>query len=219
MRTIRLLICAALLVGAMTASSGASQAADAAAEPRTSGPLLGGSGGCQKAAAAPGQPTFESCTWSYTLAADIDPSADYSALWMQLEIGPPKDACIVGVKVDIDAPSDGRIVSGVPADNSTISKTTAAVTELSVDGGGSGPMPGTIAQDVTLVRGKVKTKVTDERYSYKWTGKSKTPLMVAIGVQMSHAALPPALTYEQKGGVQAGFSSCEPMIVRVTNRA
>ncbi|MEA2451962.1 MAG: hypothetical protein QOG04_672 [Actinomycetota bacterium] len=190
--------------------------ADVGDEPRTSGPLVSIPSDCNPDSGDPEQTVFRTCSWSYTmLPAETDAQEDFSALWLQLEVDPGEGTCLRELRVILKAPSDGRIVSGAPAESGRIDKAAAAVTELSVDGGGTAPVPGTVAQDVDLVPGQVSVNVNDKQYRYVWRGKTKNKMMVAVGVQMAHRAVPPALTYSIGGVVGASMDSCHPVVITI----
>ncbi|MGI8775024.1 MAG: hypothetical protein ACR2KQ_08440 [Actinomycetota bacterium] len=169
---------------------------DASEQPRSSGPLIASPGPCvrDEASGKGGTTTFESCYWSYSLIpAESDIDEDFSALWYQLEIDPGKGTCATGIGIEISAPSDGRIVSSFPDRSRRIRKSSARISMLTIDGEGSAPLPGTIEQDVVDVPGRVKAKVSSERYRFEWRGKSRKKVMFAVGVEMAHSSLPPAV--------------------------
>ncbi|MGH2755554.1 MAG: hypothetical protein ACRDLB_14140, partial [Actinomycetota bacterium] len=214
LRRIIAIVCTTLLVAA---APGAADDRDASDPPRTSGPLIGSPFGCEDAGdAEPGETVMQSCSWSYDLVpAESNAGEDFSVYWMQLEIDPGKGWCARDVFFELTAPSDGRIVSAVPAEGGKQIRNRASVTRLAVDAEGAAPVPGSVEQDVVLPKGRTKVSVSEEGYSYRWRGNSSDKIVVAIGIQMSHRRLPPAPIYSQAGATGFGISSCDPITIEM----
>jgi hypothetical protein len=198
----------------------ASAGSDASNNPRTSGPLVGLVTQCpDNGPAARNEAKGQSCAWSYQLApAESNATEDFSAFWIQMEIDPGAGWCAKEIRFSISAPSDGRIVSGVPSEGGRITKARPEVTELVVDGEGTAPLPGLISQDVYVPEGRTKVSVNGKRYSYAWRGDSREKIVVAIGVQMAHGRVPPDFFYtisESEGG---SVGSCGRYLVRIDAR-
>lgn len=191
-----MILCAAVLAG--PAALAYSQ--DASKEPRFSGPLVASPGPCvrDEAPGKGGMTTFESCSWSYSLVpAESDIDEDFSALWYQLEIDPGRGTCATGIGIEILAPSDGQIVSGIPDRSRRIKRSRVHVSTLTIDGEGSAPLPGTIEQDVVDAPGRVEVEVSSRHYRMEWKGKSRKKVVLAVGVEIAQSSLRPGLASMQ----------------------
>lgn len=151
------------------------------------------------------------------LPIDTTIEADYQAYWFQMEIDPGKGWCATRLHFDMDAPSDGRIVSAVPHESTHVRSRSIGTTHLSVDGDGAAVVTGAIEQEVVLTPGRTRVRIDDDHYNYDWRGLSRHKVMVAIGVQLSSARTPPELftTWSESEG--GGVGSCRPMRVEVTS--
>ena len=218
MRAIR---SAASLVAAAAIAFGAPALAnqpDASDPPRVSGPLVGLPFGCEdNGPAGPGEVKGQSCSWSYNLAADTAAQRDFSAYWVQMEIDPGKGNCALELDFDVDLPEEIQLVSATHDSSRRLSKKTGQTSRLVVDGGGTAPASGTIEQDLLMSNGRETVAISDHTYSYKWRGKSKTKIVLAIGLQMSHASPPDLFTTWSEGQGMA-MGSCRPIIIRVAPR-
>jgi hypothetical protein len=193
---------------------------DASDPPRVSGPLVGAPVGCEdNGPGGPRETKGQSCTWEYDLApTDTDPLNDYAAYWVQMEIDPAKGECAMMLMFDVELPDNVRIVSASAEQDRKIDSSSDPVAELVVDGGGSAPVPGSLSQDIMVTEGRERVRMTDHRYSYTWTGSSKSKVMVAVGLQLSYQTLPPEFFYTWSEGQGVGWGSCRPIIVRARPR-
>lgn len=66
---------------------------------------------------------------------------------------------------------------------------------------GHGPIGGTTSCGVT--------------YSYRWTGRSRNKIVIALGVQFAYTSVPPDLFTIWSEGQGMGMGSCRPMTIRV----
>ena len=191
---------------------------DASRPPTTSGPILGVAFPCEdNGRASRNEVKGQSCSWTYHLVpADTDAQDDFGAYWFQMELDPGKGMCAKQLRFELDAPSNGRIVSAVPADSGRIRSRSIATTELVVDGGGTAVAPGTISQEVAQAPGRVRVSLDGNHYSYEWTGNSRDKVMVAIGIQLSSRRLPPEFFASWSEGEGAGMGSCRvtPTMIR-----
>lgn len=190
---------------------------DASDDPRVSGPLVGVPWPCEdNGPAGPNEAKGQSCSWSYDLIpAETDTGADFSALWIQMEIDPGKGWCAQQMHLELEAPSGSRIVSAVPDRGGRMTKSSPSVSELVVDGDGSAPLPGTIGQDIDLTSGRTKISFDEDHYRFVWRGNSRNKVMVAIGLQFAHSRPPSELFSFYSGSEGAGMGSCRSPAMRV----
>lgn len=207
------LLCAAV---SWPAQPAAAQDPDASNPPRVSGPLVGSPLGCEdNGPAAPGEAKGQSCSWLYDLVpAESNLEENFSAYWVQMEIDPGKGWCAKEMSFTMSAPSDGRIVSAAPDRGGRIGKSRLTTTELIVDAEGAAPLPGTVAQDVKPGRGRVTVTMDESVYSYRWRGNSRDKVVLAVGIQMTHAGLPPELFSTWSEGMSFTMGSCRTPSLR-----
>lgn len=211
-----------LLIGLLCATvswpaqPAAAQDPDASNPPRVSGPLVGSPFGCEdNGPAAPGEAKGQSCSWLYDLVpAESNPEEDFSAYWVQMEIDPGKGFCAKEMSFRMSAPSGGRIVSAAPDRDRRITKSRLTTTELIVNADGAAPIPGAVAQDVKPGRGRVTVTVNENAYSYRWKGNSRHKVVLAVGIQLTHAGLPPDLFSSWSEGMSFTMGSCRTPTVR-----
>ena len=189
---------------------------DASDAPQTSGPLVASPFGCQDdGPRQPNESQGQACSWSYKLLPiEADAGNDFSAYWLQMELDPARGECVKEMSLDIELPPEIEIVSASPSRSSRTAKTRPSTTRLVVDGGGTAPIPGTISQSITAVRGRTFVRRNAHSYSYTWRGNAPHKVVVAIGLQMSESSIPKGLlsTWTEGGGWGWGF--CKPMIIR-----
>jgi hypothetical protein len=203
-----------LLAGASGPSAGETDP-DASRSPRVSGPLLGFPFDCEdNGPADPGETRGQSCTWSYELAPiETDVEHDFSAYWVQMEIEPSKGSCALELIFDLELPDSATLISATHEKNRRIKKNTEQLSRLLVDGGGTAPVPGTIEQDVAVPKGREKIKMRERGYRYRWIGRSRDKVVVAIGLQIAHRSTPPEFFYTTSEGHGMGWGSCRPYII------
>jgi hypothetical protein len=156
------------------------------------------------------------CAWSYDLVpAETNATEDFAGYWVQIEVDPAPGWCVYGIHFETTGPDSGRLVSATPEGGKTGGDTTV---ELSVDADGAAPVPGTIAQDLSLPKGRVRTKLAPHHFSYVWSGKSRDKVVVALGVQVAYEFPPESLIYMWSEGVGVEFGTCRPTVLRVAGR-
>lgn len=193
---------------------------DASNPPRVSGPLVGSPFSCEdNGPPGPGETKGQSCSWMYNLApAETDAERDFSAYWVQMEIHPGKGQCALMLQFDVQLPDGVELLSASHQKSRRLSKRTDQTSTLVVDGAGAAPLPGRIEQDMLMTSGHEVVRMSDQRYRYRWTGPSKSKIVVAIGLQMAHRSLPPELFAGWSEGQGMGMGSCRPIIIRVRPR-
>lgn len=193
---------------------------DASDEPRSSGPLTSTPQECEDNGRAKKHETKgQSCSWSYgLLPADSEPDEDFSAYWFQMELEPAKGECAMQLMFEIGLPDSIRVVSASLEGTQRISERVDNVARLSVDGGGSALVPGTIEQDTMVTVGRESGVMREHGYSYTWTGRSRDKVVLAVGVQLAHRSVPPELIYMTSEGHGAGWGACKPTIIYVGQR-
>jgi hypothetical protein len=190
---------------------------DASTTPRTSGPIVTTTPGeCEdNGPAGPQEVKGQSCSWAYQLLpAHTNATEDFLVYWMQMEIDPGTGWCAQRLEFDIEL-SDARIASVTPDKGQRIKQAEVTTTEFVVDGDGSAPVPGTIAQDVQVGKGRTTVSVDEQKYRFTWTGNTKEKVVIAVGVQIAYTRTPPGLFFSVSGGQGMGAGSCRPIIIRV----
>lgn len=131
------------------------------------------------------------CSWNYTLApAETNTGEDFSAFWLQTEVFSGGE-CIRSVSLEFRVPKGVRIVSGAPSESGRFTRSSAPkTTELIVDAEGAAPVPGTVVQDSAAPAGRVDVAVGERRYRYTWRGNSRDTIMIPLGIQLAHSAVP-----------------------------
>jgi hypothetical protein len=207
----RSVLTALVLLVAVPGAAAAAPVQDASEAPRTSGPLFGSPLDCEDdGPPGPNETRMRTCVWSYDLLpAETNATEDYTGYWIQLEVDPAPGWCVFGVDFDTSGPDDGRIASAAPQPGRTGGETTV---ELVVDAEGAAPLPGTIAQDFDLPKGRIRTSLDPHHFAYSWSGRAKDKIVVGTGVQVTHP-LPPSVISTWYEGVGVTFGSCRPMAI------
>jgi hypothetical protein len=208
----RAAIAAALALALVFPSpASAAPARDASEPPRTSGPLYRSPFGCEdNGPGRPGESRMQVCVWSYDLLpAETNAAEDYSVYWAQFEADPARGSCIYDVRYETSAPASARMVSAAPEDGGTGGMTTV---ELNVDAEGSGPMTGIVAQDLALPKGRIRTRLRPDSFSYHWSGKTSAKLVLAMGVQMA-SPVPPELIGARSESLSLSTGPCRHDVV------
>lgn len=199
----------AVTLGSLPAHAGQT---DASTPPEVSGPILEGDTYCEarevRAKRVGSLGSIEVCVFYYSLLpAETDPTNDFEVTWMQFEMMPAPGWCVSSTMTELDVPSDMKMVSATPTDDERTAKARAMTVSLAVDGGGKAPMPGEISQDITLMPGRLDTKLTRKQISLEWKGQSAEPVMLALGIQASRYVVP-ELVYNQGAGLGGSFVAC-----------
>jgi hypothetical protein len=131
------------------------------------------------------------CTWRYDLLpAETNAGEDFSAFWLQMEVFSGGE-CIRAVELELQVPKGVRVVSGAPAKGGRFTRSSVpTTTELIVDAEGTAFVPGTVVQDSAAPAGRVEVAVGARRYRYSWRGNSRDTVMIPLGVQLAHSAVP-----------------------------
>lgn len=216
MRYLRGSLVIAMLAGLMAPASPAhAQQADASRAPRSSGPLIGAGFDCEdNESPKAGGMNAQACGWMYQLApAETNLAEDISAYWVQIEIDPGRE-CAKLIEFDLSLPDDMRVISAAAEKSRRVPKPGSKLVELTVDAEGAAPLPGHLEQDVAVAPGREKVALRAHSYSYRWIGNSRDKVVVAVGVEFTHAALPPDFFYTWSEGIGIGWGSCRPHLIR-----
>lgn len=190
---------------------------DASEAPRTSGPLVPGSPlGCEDdGPPGPGESRGQSCAWAYDLVpADTNAAEDFVGYWIQMEANPAPGMCVKRMHFDTTGPQSARLVSATPSTGKARGATTV---ELVVDGEGAAPAPGTIAQDVDLPKGRVRTTLRPHRFTYDWAGNAPGKVVLAFGVQWAYQ-VPPSFAPAWAEGLGMAIGPCRGSTIRLGGR-
>ena len=182
---------------------------DASKAPRTSGPLVGSPLGCEdNGPAGRGEFKSQSCAWHYELApVDQNINRDFGAYWIQMEADPGPGWCAYHLGFALSQPEGARILSVAPRRTTRIEEQRSGTTRLVVDGGGAASLAGSIEQDVLLSPRRIKVEKARDHYRFRWSGKSRDKVVVAIGIELAHSGPVPNL-YSWMNSVSVSAGPC-----------
>lgn len=204
----RVLGLSALVILMTLGPAGAAGGPDASDPPRTTGPLVNTQVPCEdNDDAGPGGSTMQWCDWFYDLALDTSPTEETVVFWTQMEIEPAKGWCATELTFQTDLPEGWKILSASLEKSRRVSKDITKA-RLDVDGGGSGVVPASVEQDISLSSGREIVRMKQDRYSYTWLGKSRKKVMIAVGLELLQPAVEadPFTLWTTGGG--GGASTC-----------
>lgn len=202
----------AVVIGVLSGFPGAASAVirDASEAPRTSGPLIATNEACGEDESSPmGGLRTQTCVWTFVAPAETEASEDFTSYWVQIEAEPARDWCVLGLGFDSTGPDVGRIVTGVPGSGKTGGKTTVEL----VVAAGAAVTPGAVAQDLVQPKGRVRTTLDPDLFTYRWKGRSSKKVVVAMGLQLAYPVPPPVIT-QWIEGTHFYYGACRPGVIR-----